>query len=341
MFNSTLFVSGSIHQGDERFSESSRGRQCSFMSFSALLYSQMHPVEFWGSHTVNEILKYGDTLYLQALRNQTIPDTETLSLDYLPDRARWFTVQSPVEAHNSNEMPSEAHNSNENMPIIEAHNLNEMPIEAHSSNEMPVEAHNSNENMPIEAHNLNENMPIEAHNSENAFLGVSKDVQSKRLGKKVKTSNNPLWLINYNEFYQGQIGMEDTEAPYFTLHSALMNAFSVSNYVFIILDPYTMALIKSADDIFMFDSHARNCFGMPDSNGSTVVMKCTDIKNLEQYLHQLSFELACEMFEIVPVEFYPDKNFSPTKTKSCNETDLQKCRRLQKAKEYKKQKILL
>ena len=154
----------------------------------------MHPVEFWGSHTVNEILKYGDTLYLQAFRNQTIPDKEALSLDYLPDRARWFTVQSPVEAQNSNE----------NMPIIEAHNLNEMPVEAHISNE---------------------NMPIEAHNSENVFLGISKDVQSNRLGKKVKTSNNPLWLINYNEFYQGQIGMEDTEAPYFTLHSALMNAF--------------------------------------------------------------------------------------------------------------------
>ena len=75
--------------------------------------------------------------------------------------------------------------------------------------------------------------------------------------------------------------------------------------------------IKSADDIFMFDSHARNCFGMPDSNGSAVVMKCTDIKYLEQYLHQLSFELACETFEIVPVEFYTDKNFSPTKTKRC------------------------
>ncbi len=102
----------------------------------------MHPVEFWGSHTVNEILTYGDTLYVHALRNQRIPDTETLSLDYLPDRARWFTIQSPIEAHSSNQMPIEAHGSNQ-MPI-EARNANQTPIEAHSSNQTPIEAHSSN-----------------------------------------------------------------------------------------------------------------------------------------------------------------------------------------------------
>ena len=29
----------------------------------------------------------------------------------------------------------------------------------------------------------------------------------------------------------------------------------------------------------MFDSHARNCFGMPDPNGTAVVMKYADINN--------------------------------------------------------------
>ena len=39
MSNSTLFVNGSIHQGHERFSDISRGRQCSFASFPALLFA--------------------------------------------------------------------------------------------------------------------------------------------------------------------------------------------------------------------------------------------------------------------------------------------------------------
>ena len=43
-----------------------------------------------------------------------------------------------------------------------------------------------------------------------------------------------------------------------------------------------MALIKSTDCIYVFDSHARNARGMPDSNGTAVVMKFVNICNLEQ-----------------------------------------------------------
>ena len=42
-------TSGSIHQGDERFSENSRGRQCAFnpfMSLTALLYDQRRISKF-------------------------------------------------------------------------------------------------------------------------------------------------------------------------------------------------------------------------------------------------------------------------------------------------------
>ena len=70
----------------------------------------------------------------------------------------------------------------------------------------------------------------------------------------------------------------EKEAPYFRLNSDLLNAFSDSN----------MALIKTTDCIFVFDSHARNCYGMPDPNGTAVVMKCADICRLEEYLCSIS-----------------------------------------------------
>ena len=41
MLNAILSIAGSSHQGHERFSEVSRGRQCSFMSFSALSCAQL------------------------------------------------------------------------------------------------------------------------------------------------------------------------------------------------------------------------------------------------------------------------------------------------------------
>ena len=81
MSNLNLFVAGSIHQGSERFySDISRGRQCSFMSFSALLFAQTLPIQQCeGDRLLN----------LDAFESRSIPDTETLSLDYLSREIRW------------------------------------------------------------------------------------------------------------------------------------------------------------------------------------------------------------------------------------------------------------
>ena len=81
MSNSNLFIAGSIHQGSERLSDISRGRQCSFMSFSALLFAQTLPIEQWTTCNVDHILAQGDRFYVDAFESRSIPDTETLSLD--------------------------------------------------------------------------------------------------------------------------------------------------------------------------------------------------------------------------------------------------------------------
>ena len=93
---------------------------------------------------------------------------------------------------------------------------------------------------------------------------------------QINTNDNPLWLVDYKEFYQGRVNHDEhetAEGPYFTLRSVLMNAFTDNNYAFIVVEGYIMALINTVDCIYVFDSHARNCFGMPDPNGTAVVMK--------------------------------------------------------------------
>ena len=45
----------------------------------------------WTADTVDEIL-IGDAMYMKAFDDDTIPDTETLSLPYLPDRVHWPTM---------------------------------------------------------------------------------------------------------------------------------------------------------------------------------------------------------------------------------------------------------
>ena len=46
----------------------------------------------WMADTVDEILIEGDTMYVKAFDGDTIPDTETLSQTYLPDRVHWPTM---------------------------------------------------------------------------------------------------------------------------------------------------------------------------------------------------------------------------------------------------------
>ena len=101
MSNLNLFVAGSIHQGSERFySDISRGRQCSFMSFSALLFAQTLPIQQWTASNVDQILAEGDRLlYLDAFESRSIPDTETLSLDYLSREMRWSLDANTMQVY--------------------------------------------------------------------------------------------------------------------------------------------------------------------------------------------------------------------------------------------------
>ena len=95
MLNAILSIAGSSHRGHQRLSEISGGRQYSFMSFSALLCAQSFPVRHWDTATVDQILIEGDRMYLSALESQSIPDTDTLPLIYLPNQAH-SKVQSPT-----------------------------------------------------------------------------------------------------------------------------------------------------------------------------------------------------------------------------------------------------
>ena len=45
----------------------------------------------WTADTVDEIL-IGDAMYMKTFDGSTIPDTETPSLMYLPDRVHWPTM---------------------------------------------------------------------------------------------------------------------------------------------------------------------------------------------------------------------------------------------------------
>ena len=60
-----LFLSAYIHQGDDLFSAQSRGKQCAFMSLSAILTAENMPLIDWSKTTFNNVLLQGEKMYLR------------------------------------------------------------------------------------------------------------------------------------------------------------------------------------------------------------------------------------------------------------------------------------
>ncbi len=107
-----------------------------------------------------------------------------------------------------------------------------------------------------------------------------------------------------------------------------------------------MALIKQNNIFYLFDSHDRDLNGMPNPNGTAIVMKSTSILDMEQDLSSLSISLHVNLLELVAVQLSIICTFEPKEkcVKACDyqkkrrslETNYEKQIRLQKANEYKK-----
>ena len=60
---------------------------------------------------------------------------------------------------------------------------------------------------------------------------------------------------------------------------------------------------KSEDEYYIFDSHARNSSGLPDPNGTAVLMKFSDVSSLKSQIFDLAQQLNSYEFEVVPITF--------------------------------------
>ena len=354
-----LFLCATMHQGDERFSVQTRGKQCAFMSLAAVITAQNNPLIDWSTTMLDNVLSQGDQMYLKALNKGLIvleQGVEFLSIDNLPkvvsvsgcstmfsydiiDTVNLQPVRLPVvvaqnnndlsiEAQNNNDLPIEAQNNND-VPIevqnnsdlsIVAQNNSDLPIVAQNNNDLPIVAQNNND-LPIEAQNNND-LPIvvepsEARNNDNLPVPIEPN--------KEKNENQILY-IKYGDECQGLVIMEgEIESHYYNIHTALLNAFFNDSYAILILEGYMMALIKQTEFFYLIDSHARDLNGMPNPNGTAVVMKFANILELEQYLYCLAVALNTNLFEIVPLHLH--KCGAQQKAKCAKDQDYQKKRR--------------
>ncbi len=185
--------------------------------------------------------------------------------------------------------------------------------------------------------------PVEAQS-------VTSDIKTKSIMDMPDEAENEdqICSINYGAEFKGYVITEkEIESQYYDVHTALLNTFLNDSYAIMILEGYMMALVKQTDNFYLFDSHARDSCGMPNPNGTAVVMKFANIHELEQHLYCLSIDLHSNIFEVVPVQLNMYKT-SKQKTKSVNDLEYQRKRRsvetegvkqarLIKTSEYKKE----
>ncbi len=458
-----LFLSADIHQGDERFSVHSRGKQCAFMSLSALLTARNIPLNLWSRITFKNALLQGDKMFLNALDSDFIipdPGIEFLSVENLPTVVKvacctnllndfsYEICQTPVQAKTTaspvmvtnndlhiGEEPFEVQNN-----IIETRTYStELTTQSKTTSPMrvidttsPMRVTNTsspmrvtNTSSPMRVTNTtspmrvidttspmrvtnttspmrvtnttspmrvtdttspmrvidttspmrvtNTTSPMRVTNTTSPMRVTDIDlpivvepveaktiIDSPIVAQLIEEQNitdihdyaeneNQICLINYGAEFQGLVLTDrDIECHYYDIHTALLNTFINDSYAILILEGYMMALVKQTDNFYLFDSHARDSCGMPDPNGTAVVMKFSNIHELEQYLYSLSIELHTNIFEVVPVQLNICKA-SKQKTKRVNdqeyqgkirsvETEAAKQARLNKASEYKKRK---
>ena len=114
-------------------------------------------------------------------------------------------------------------------------------------------------------------------------------------------------FVQHGSFSQGRCLLSYQNCPpYLSLSDVLTNTLLVSPYAILILSDYMFAIVKSfksEGEYYIFDSHARNSSGLPDPNGSAVLMKFSNVSSLKSQIFDLAQQLNSYKFEVVPITF--------------------------------------
>ena len=113
---------------------------------------------------------------------------------------------------------------------------------------------------------------------------------------------NKVYTLQYSESLTGSLFMMSNNGPYMTLQNSLIEIFSSSrlNYNCCLLTAAinTVAVFKSSEQSFkIFDSHAKDFYGMPHSFGKCTLLSIEGLENLVSY-----FQISCLEAEAVPFE---------------------------------------
>ena len=78
---------------------------------------------------------------------------------------------------------------------------------------------------------------------------------------------------------------ETIECHYYDIHTAIASTFLNNNFAILMLQGYMITLMKQQNHFYLFNLYARDGNGMPNPDGTAVVMKFATASELEQHLY--------------------------------------------------------
>ena len=176
----SLIGCGSIHQGHERFSDDSRGRQEIFMCLAALLYEQFLSIREWSCQDIDQVLLHGDHFFLSselldknASIRSKLPTAACWSREITEENLKQTCFMSKAKATSVPQLGNHSQYSSHVGGLNLIDESKSLPVEANNSTiklHLPVEAKekivmiDESKSLPAEANNstIELHLPFEA-----------------------------------------------------------------------------------------------------------------------------------------------------------------------------------
>ena len=242
----SLIGCGSIHQGHERFSDDSRGRQEIFMCLAALLYEQFLSIREWRCQDIDQVLLHGDHFFLSselldknAFIRSKLPTAACWSREISEENLKQTCFMSKAKATSVPQLGNHSQYSSHVGALNLIDESKSLPVEANNSTiklHLPVEAKekivmiDESKPLPVEANNST----IELHLAVEAKEKLSEYIESKSLPVEIK-ENFAIVNSKYGSLVKGNHSFpnscfetnSESISPVKSIHSTLQsNSFS-------------------------------------------------------------------------------------------------------------------
>lgn len=143
---------------------------------------------------------------------------------------------------------------------------------------------------------------------DNVIHGRPRYLEHREIPRKIDIFNNVFQLEVYSELFYGVVGQQgNLLAQSYSIQLAIENAFQMSNFHIFTAGGTTISIFANENNIYLFDSHARDSLGNVCHNQGTAVLLIFEstvslVEYLSNFYANLEYNLSPVSIRIETVD---------------------------------------